>query len=218
MHASKPRWTTATGGLEPPPPRWRESGLSTSTPLPPVGTQRYLVEWIDLRAGLDTFATAESPRTTARQERADRVFPEWLDIPAPAITERVTGHGDLQWANLTHHPLVLLGWERWGGCGAVRLRPRRTVPLAEFLQAVGRGWYVESVPLTAGRASELVGRTVTAPRLHHLSNHRQGWWVRRGSASRPSRPCRWRTVTSGDAPTPVGSVRVGGGPCTSRAA
>ncbi|MFE9608066.1 hypothetical protein [Streptomyces sp. NPDC006012] len=70
--------------------------------------------WTDLRAGLDALATAEPPRTTIRQKWADRVFPEFLGIPAPALTERVTGHGDIQWANLTRHPLVLLDWERWG--------------------------------------------------------------------------------------------------------
>ncbi|MFE9801470.1 hypothetical protein ACFYP6_21830 [Streptomyces goshikiensis] len=70
--------------------------------------------WSDLRNSLDALADAEPPRTTIRQEWADRVFPEFLGIPAPAITERVTGHADLQWANITHHPFVLLDWERWG--------------------------------------------------------------------------------------------------------
>ncbi|MFI2074010.1 hypothetical protein [Streptomyces triculaminicus] len=28
--------------------------------------------------------------------------------------ERVTGHGDLHWGNLTAAPLCLLDWERWG--------------------------------------------------------------------------------------------------------
>ncbi|MFB0631189.1 hypothetical protein [Streptomyces sp. AB3(2024)] len=70
--------------------------------------------WATLRESLDALSTAEPPRETIRQSWADRVFPEFLGIPAPAITARVTGHADLQWANLTHHPLVILDWERWG--------------------------------------------------------------------------------------------------------
>lgn len=70
--------------------------------------------WTTLRKSLDALSTAEPPRETVRQSWADRAFPEFLGIPAPAITERVTGHADLQWANLTHDPLVILDWERWG--------------------------------------------------------------------------------------------------------
>ncbi|MFI8353871.1 hypothetical protein [Streptomyces cyaneofuscatus] len=70
--------------------------------------------WTALRTSLDALSAAEPPRETVRQSWADRVFPEFLGVPAPAITERVTGHGDLQWANLTHDPLVILDWERWG--------------------------------------------------------------------------------------------------------
>ncbi|ARF74838.1 hypothetical protein B7C62_23310 [Kitasatospora albolonga] len=70
--------------------------------------------WTALRKSLDALSGAEPPRETIRQSWADRVFPEFLGIPAPAITERVTGHADLQWANLTHDPLVILDWERWG--------------------------------------------------------------------------------------------------------
>jgi hypothetical protein len=70
--------------------------------------------WAALRESLDALGAAEPPRETVRQSWADRVFPEFLGIPAPVIAERVTGHADLQWANLTHDPLVILDWERWG--------------------------------------------------------------------------------------------------------
>ncbi|WP_246204240.1 hypothetical protein [Streptomyces tailanensis] len=70
--------------------------------------------WATLRESLDALSTAQPPRETIRQSWADRVFPEFLGIPAPTIIERVTGHADLQWANLTHDPLVILDWERWG--------------------------------------------------------------------------------------------------------
>jgi hypothetical protein len=41
-------------------------------------------------------------------------FPQFFGIPAPTRVERVTGHGDLHWGNLTTMPLTLLDWERWG--------------------------------------------------------------------------------------------------------
>ncbi|MCX4804956.1 hypothetical protein OG594_25675 [Streptomyces sp. NBC_01214] len=144
--------------------------------------------WATLRESLDALSTAEPPRETIRQSWADRVFPEFLGIPAPTITERVTGHADLQWANLTHHPLVILDWERWGAVPvgydpamlyvnslrvpavAERIRTEfadvldtpagrigEQIALAEMLQAVGRGWYMELAPLLRQRAEEMTG-------------------------------------------------------------
>ncbi|PWK72053.1 hypothetical protein BCL76_103282 [Streptomyces sp. CG 926] len=144
--------------------------------------------WTALRESLDALSSAEPPRETIRQSWADRVFPEFLGIPAPAITDRVTGHADLQWANLTHHPLVILDWERWGAVPvgydpamlyvnslrvpavAERIRTEfadvldtpagrigEQIALAEMLQAVGRGWYVELAPLLRQRAEGLTG-------------------------------------------------------------
>jgi hypothetical protein len=43
----------------------------------------------------------------------DRAIPEFVGIPAPAVTCWTTAHGDLYWANLTS-PLRLLDWEGWG--------------------------------------------------------------------------------------------------------
>ncbi|MBW5481014.1 hypothetical protein [Streptomyces bambusae] len=148
--------------------------------------------WTTLRESLDALSTAEPPRETIRQSWADRVFPEFLGIPAPAITERVTGHADLQWANLTHDPLVILDWERWGAVPvgydpamlyvnslrvpavADRIRAEFThvldtpagrigeqIALAEMLQAVGRGWYVELAPYLLDRAEGLTGMRPT---------------------------------------------------------
>ncbi|MFY4719102.1 hypothetical protein [Streptomyces sp. LaBMicrA B280] len=154
--------------------------------------------WATLRESLDALSTAEPPRETIRQSWADRVFPEFLGITAPAITERVTGHADLQWANLTHAPLVILDWERWGAVPvgydpamlyvnslrvpavAERIRAEFThvldtpagrigeqVALAEMLQAVGRGWYVELAPLLRRRAEYLTGIRPPAPSPAH---------------------------------------------------
>ncbi|MGW2328972.1 hypothetical protein ACWC5C_24890 [Streptomyces sp. NPDC001700] len=53
-------------------------------------------------------------RTTVRDGWIERAFPQFLGIPAPGRVERVTGHGDLHWGNLTTAPLTLLDWERWG--------------------------------------------------------------------------------------------------------
>ncbi|MGW0365678.1 hypothetical protein [Streptomyces sp. NPDC002990] len=53
-------------------------------------------------------------KATVRDAWIERAFPQFLGISAPAKVERVTGHGDLHWGNLTAMPLTLLDWERWG--------------------------------------------------------------------------------------------------------
>jgi hypothetical protein len=70
--------------------------------------------WGGLRRALDLLAQAEGVKVTVRDGWIERAFPQFLGIPAPAEVERVTGHGDLHWGNLTTMPLTLLDWERWG--------------------------------------------------------------------------------------------------------
>lgn len=70
--------------------------------------------WADLHRALDLLAEAEGMKATVRDGWIERAFPQFLGIPAPAKVERVTGHGDLHWGNLTAMPLTLLDWERWG--------------------------------------------------------------------------------------------------------
>ncbi|KPC62629.1 hypothetical protein [Streptomyces chattanoogensis] len=70
--------------------------------------------WADLRRALDVLAKAPGGRTTVRDRWAQRAFPHFLGVTAPEMIERTTGHGDLQWANLTQHPLTVIDWERWG--------------------------------------------------------------------------------------------------------
>ncbi|MET9318906.1 hypothetical protein ABZX75_01715 [Streptomyces sp. NPDC003038] len=70
--------------------------------------------WADLRRSLALLAEAEGVKVTVRDGWIERAFPQFLGIPAPAKVERVTGHGDLHWGNLTTMPLTLLDWERWG--------------------------------------------------------------------------------------------------------
>ncbi|MFJ2598609.1 hypothetical protein [Streptomyces erythrochromogenes] len=114
--------------------------------------------WATLRESLDALSGAEPPRTTIRQEWADRVFPQFLGIPAPALTERVTGHGDMQWANLTGHPIVLLDWERWGAVpvgydpAMLYVNSLRVPAVAERV----RKEFAEILEMPAGPIGELV--------------------------------------------------------------
>ncbi|MFJ9841750.1 hypothetical protein ACIRYZ_15015 [Kitasatospora sp. NPDC101155] len=70
--------------------------------------------WTGLRNAVAGIAEAPSTKITLRQTWVEEVFPKYLGIPAPAEIDRTTGHGDLQWANLTAAPLKILDWERWG--------------------------------------------------------------------------------------------------------
>ncbi|KOV12357.1 hypothetical protein ADK60_32155 [Streptomyces sp. XY431] len=70
--------------------------------------------WTVLRNALAGIAEAPTAKITLRQTWIEEVFPKYLGIPAPAEVERIAGHGDLQWANLTAEPLEILDWERWG--------------------------------------------------------------------------------------------------------
>ncbi|MGW2397157.1 hypothetical protein ACWCYY_11445 [Kitasatospora sp. NPDC001664] len=70
--------------------------------------------WSGLKSALAGIATAPGTKITLRQSWIDEVFPRYIGIPAPAPVDRVVGHGDLQWANLTDQPLKILDWERWG--------------------------------------------------------------------------------------------------------
>ncbi|WP_246213415.1 phosphotransferase [Kitasatospora viridis] len=143
--------------------------------------------WSGLRRALTHLGQAQGVRTTVRDSWFEKAFPQFLGIPAPERVERVTGHGDLHWGNLTA-PLVILDWERWGlvpvgyDLGilhvnsllapevAARIRTEfadvldtpagrigELAALAEMLQAVARGYYSELVHLLAVRAAELTG-------------------------------------------------------------
>ncbi|MEU4113334.1 hypothetical protein AB0F71_02385 [Kitasatospora sp. NPDC028055] len=70
--------------------------------------------WAGLRSALADIGAAPSTKITLRQSWVEEAFPKYLGIPAPVEIERIAGHGDLQWANLTARPLKILDWERWG--------------------------------------------------------------------------------------------------------
>ncbi|MFJ7244530.1 hypothetical protein ACIQWA_07735 [Kitasatospora sp. NPDC098652] len=70
--------------------------------------------WRRLRSATESLATASGPRTTVRDTWIERAFPQFLGIPAPEAVQRVTGHGDLHWGNLSGPTLTIIDWERWG--------------------------------------------------------------------------------------------------------
>ncbi|WP_247597778.1 hypothetical protein [Streptomyces sp. RKND-216] len=97
--------------------QWKCRGIGPISPTRPDLTQDPDLpdEWWELlRHALDRLASAEGVKETVRDTWIDRAFPQFLGIPAPAKIERVTGHGDLHWGNITGPPLTLLDWERWG--------------------------------------------------------------------------------------------------------
>ncbi|MFD7588336.1 hypothetical protein ACFV84_23225 [Kitasatospora sp. NPDC059811] len=70
--------------------------------------------WHALHTATQHLATAEGTRTTVRDTWIQKAFPQYLGVPGPAVVERVTGHGDFHWGNLTGPTLTILDWERWG--------------------------------------------------------------------------------------------------------
>jgi hypothetical protein len=69
--------------------------------------------WADLTKALEKVSATVTDRVAVRQQYMDRAIPEFVGIPAPAVTCWTTAHADLHWANLTE-PLRLLDWEGWG--------------------------------------------------------------------------------------------------------
>ncbi|MER5966864.1 hypothetical protein [Streptomyces sp. NPDC002057] len=70
--------------------------------------------WHQLHQALNVLAGVPTERETVRTLWMRRSFPLFLGVDAPDHIERVTGHGDLHWANLTSTPLTIMDWERWG--------------------------------------------------------------------------------------------------------
>ncbi|MFK0287985.1 hypothetical protein ACIQVL_47015 [Streptomyces sp. NPDC090499] len=70
--------------------------------------------WTDLTGTLAKVAAATTDRVAVRQRYMDRAIPEFVGIPAPAVTAWTASHGDVHWANLTAPPLRILDWEGWG--------------------------------------------------------------------------------------------------------
>ncbi|MFE7076392.1 hypothetical protein ACFU96_40525 [Streptomyces sp. NPDC057620] len=70
--------------------------------------------WADFAAMLEKVSVVATERVAVRQQYMDRAIPQFLGIPAPAVTRWTTAHADVHWANLTGAPLRLLDWEGWG--------------------------------------------------------------------------------------------------------
>ncbi|MBK3569279.1 hypothetical protein JHN47_36870 [Streptomyces sp. MBT62] len=69
--------------------------------------------WNDLTGMLEKVSVVATERVAVRQQYMDRAIPEFLGIPAPAVTRWTPAHADLHWANVTA-PLKVLDWEGWG--------------------------------------------------------------------------------------------------------
>ncbi|MET9522217.1 hypothetical protein [Streptomyces coeruleorubidus] len=69
--------------------------------------------WTGLAATLERVAAVSTDRAAVRQQYMERAIPEFVGIPALAISCWTTAHADGHWANLTS-PLRLLDWEGWG--------------------------------------------------------------------------------------------------------
>ncbi|MFJ4633672.1 hypothetical protein [Streptomyces sp. NPDC088847] len=69
--------------------------------------------WEDLAGTLAKVAAVDTDRVAVRQQYMDRVIPEFVGIPAPAVTCWTAAHADLHWANVTA-PLRILDGEGWG--------------------------------------------------------------------------------------------------------
>ncbi|WP_225840445.1 hypothetical protein [Streptomyces sp. NK08204] len=70
--------------------------------------------WQELARTLEKVSAVNTDRVAVRQQYMDRAIPQFIGIPAPAVTCWTTAHSDVHWANLTASPLRLLDWEGWG--------------------------------------------------------------------------------------------------------
>jgi hypothetical protein len=71
--------------------------------------------WRDLRAASRALAAVPTDREAVRQSWIDRNFRRFVGIDPPRISDRITGHADLHWANLSAPTLIIFDWESWGG-------------------------------------------------------------------------------------------------------
>ncbi|TVZ76892.1 hypothetical protein [Streptomyces sp. BK340] len=69
--------------------------------------------WADPTGTLEKVSAVDTRRVAVRQQYMDRAIPEFLRIPAAAVTCWTCAHADVHWANVTA-PLRLLDWEGWG--------------------------------------------------------------------------------------------------------
>jgi hypothetical protein len=70
--------------------------------------------WANLAGTLEKVAAIDTDRIAVRQQYTDRAIPQFVGMPAPAVTCWSTAPSDVHWANLTASPLQLLDWEGWG--------------------------------------------------------------------------------------------------------
>ncbi|MET8755997.1 hypothetical protein ABZW32_38775 [Streptomyces sp. NPDC004667] len=113
--------------------------------------------WTELHQAMDVLAGTPTQREAVRTLWMRRSFPLFLGIDAPPRIERVTGHGDLHWANLTASPLTIMDWERWGsvpvgfGAGLLHAYSLRVPAIAARV----RDEFADVLGTPAGRLGEL---------------------------------------------------------------
>ncbi|MEU1921022.1 hypothetical protein AB0H23_35300 [Streptomyces albogriseolus] len=64
--------------------------------------------WEALAETLEKLSATSTDRVVVREQYMNRAIPEFVGIPAPAVTCWTTAHADLHWANPTASPLRLL--------------------------------------------------------------------------------------------------------------
>ncbi|MCX4428958.1 hypothetical protein [Streptomyces mirabilis] len=69
--------------------------------------------WTGLAGSLAKVSAVDTDRVAVRQQYVERAIPDFVGIPAPAVSCWTTAHADVHWSNLTS-PLRLLDWEGWG--------------------------------------------------------------------------------------------------------
>ncbi|MFB7600043.1 hypothetical protein [Streptomyces sp. NPDC056160] len=69
--------------------------------------------WEALARTLEKLSATSTDLVAVREQYMNRAIPEFVGIPAPAVTYWTTAHADLHWANLTTSPLMLLDREGW---------------------------------------------------------------------------------------------------------
>ncbi|MFC5218867.1 hypothetical protein [Streptomyces coerulescens] len=78
--------------------------------------------WEELAGTLEKLSATSTGRVAVREQYMSRAIPEFVGIPAPAVSSVATAHADLHWANLTSP----LGCSTGRHGGWALGRPRRT--------------------------------------------------------------------------------------------
>lgn len=148
--------------------------------------------WQDLAVTLEKVAAVDTDRVAVRQQFMDRAIPEFVGIPAPAVTRWTAAHSDLHWANVTA-PLRILDWEGWGRAPRRDSTPPRSTPTHCSRRTSPPASETSSLSWAARPASQ---PTAASPHAACGPSSTAGAsrWAFAGAASSPAIPgrCCWR--------------------------